>query len=425
MNSTGCSKRLSATSAHNAVTAHRGRSSRRTDCCLKIRIQPAMRSPNGCRATSAAVAHTVRSRNPFSRLLKSIDKRNSYLTQLFKPFQPFQPFKPPDESRFHKMSFTYSIRYLSSTLLTVGVLCAAGNSSAADKIRISVTNFNMSFLPAELAVKKGFFKEEGLETEIIRMNANVAVAALAGGDTDYTMIFGSVVRAAIRGLPVRVVSSLIDGSTHALVARPEFKSVKELKGKTLGVQAYGASDHIAAMMMFKKLGIDPEKDIKVVALGPASGRLAGLKEGVVEVAVISPPGDAEARQLGFRVLARANELFSFPFVGVGTQVKKIREKPDEVKRTIKAFVKANRYLRQNREGTIQTLVEWGRTTPELAAAAYDSSYKVYNMDGAIPDDGLRAVIDQAVKDLKVNREISPNEVADLSPLREAQRELNI
>src|SRR6185312_14674408 len=199
-----------------------------------------------------------------------------------------------------------------SILLTAAFFCGVSDDAvAADKIRISVTNFNMSFLPSGLAVRKGFFKEEGLEAEVIRMNANVAVAALASGDVDYTMIFGSVVRAAIRGLPVRVVASFIDGSTHALIARPEFKSVKELKGKTLGVQAYGATDHISAMMMLKKFGIDPDREIKAVALGPASGRLAALKEGVVDVAVVSPPADEEAKQLGFRILARAFELFTF------------------------------------------------------------------------------------------------------------------
>jgi len=170
---------------------------------------------------------------------------------------------------------------------------------AIDKIRISVTNFNMSFLPSGLAVKRGFFKEEGIEAEVIRMNANVAITALASGDTDYTMIFGSVVRAAIRGLPVRVVASLIDGSTHALIARPEFKSARELKGKTLGVQAYGATDHVAASMMLKNLGLDPDKEIKVVALGSAAARVSALKESVVDVAVISPPADEEGRKLGF------------------------------------------------------------------------------------------------------------------------------
>jgi NitT/TauT family transport system substrate-binding protein len=309
--------------------------------------------------------------------------------------------------------------------LLIGLLASAPELSAADKIRISVTNFNMSFLPSGLAVRRGFFREEGIEAEVIRMNANVAINALASGDTDYTMIFGSVVRAAIRGLPMKVVASLIDGSTHALITRPEFKTAKDLRGKTLGIQAYGATDQVAAMMMLKHLGVDPEKEIKFVALGPAAGRLAALKEGVVEVAVISPPGDEEGRKMGFNVLARAYELFSFPFVGLGTNTRKIKERPDEVKRTIKALIKANRFIRQNREGTIQTLVEWGRTTPALAAAAYDSAFRVYNLDGSIPDEGLLAVIEQAVKESKPARSIGPNDVADLTPLREAQKELGI
>ena len=260
---------------------------------------------------------------------------------------------------------------------------------------------------------------------MIRMNANVAVSAVASADVDYTLVFGSVVRAAIRGLPVKVVASFIDGSTHALVGRPEFRSVKELKNKTLGIQAHGASDHVAAMMIFRHFGIDPEREIKTVALGSASARLAALREGVIDVAVISPPADEEGRKLGFNILARAYELFTFPFVGLGTNTRKIKEKPDEVKRTLKALIKANRFIRQNREGTIQTLIEWGRTTPELAAAAYDSSWKVFNMDGSIPEDGMRSVIEQAVKEGKVTREVSAGEVWDLGPLRDAQRELGI
>jgi NitT/TauT family transport system substrate-binding protein len=308
-------------------------------------------------------------------------------------------------------------------LFLIGV--SPGTAPAADKIRISVTNFNMSFLPSGLALKRGFFNEEGLEAEVIRMNANVAIAALAGGDVDYTMVFGSVVRAAIRGLPVRVVASFIDGSTHALIARPEFKTVKELKGRTMGVQAYGATDHVAAMMMLKHFGLDPDKDIRTVALGSAAARLAALKEGIVDVAVIAPPADEEAKKLGFSVLTRAYEVFKFPFVGLGTQVKKIQERPDEVKRTLKALIKANHYLLQNREGSIQTLTEWGRTDRALAAAAYDSSVKVFNMDGNIPEDGLRAVVEQAKQDAKLTRDIPLSEVSDLTLLREAQKELGV
>ncbi|HEX9453196.1 MAG TPA: ABC transporter substrate-binding protein [Candidatus Binatia bacterium] len=305
-------------------------------------------------------------------------------------------------------------------------LCLDGSPlGAAEKIRIAVTNFNMSFLPAGIAVKKGFFKDEGLDAEVIRMNANIAIAALAGGDIDYTMIFGSVVRAAIRGLPMKVVASFIDGSTHALIVRPEIKTVRDLKGKTVGLQAFGATDHIAGMMMLKKFGVDPEKDVKMLALGPASARLAALRESVVDGVVISPPGDAEAKNLGFTVLTRAYEVFSFPFVGLGTHLRKLKERPGEVKRTIKALIRANRFLRENREGTIQILTEWGRTTPELAAAAYDSSWKVYSADGTIPEEGLLAVIDQAVKESKLTREVAVGEVADVALLREVQKEMGI
>jgi NitT/TauT family transport system substrate-binding protein len=297
--------------------------------------------------------------------------------------------------------------------------------SAAEKIRIAVTNFNMSFLSAGIASKKGFFKDEGIDAEVIRMNGNIAIAALAAGDIDYTMIFGSVVRAAIRGLPMKVVASFIDGSTHALITRPEFKSVRDLKGKTVGLQAFGTTDHIAGMMMLKKFGIDPDKDVKLLALGPAPARLAALKEGVVEAVVISPPGDAEAKNLGFNVLSRAYEVFSFPFVGLGTNLRKLKERPVEVKRTIKALIRANRFIRENRDGTIQILADWGRTTPELAAAAYDSSWKVFNLDGSIPEEGLLAVIDQAVKESKLTRDVPASEVSDTTWLREAQRELGI
>ena len=80
------------------------------------------------------------------------------------------------------------------------------DAGAAEKVRISVTNYNMSYLAAGVAAKKGFFKEEGLDPEIIRMNFNVAMSALINGEVDYTMIFGSVVRAAMRGIPVKVVA---------------------------------------------------------------------------------------------------------------------------------------------------------------------------------------------------------------------------
>lgn len=234
---------------------------------------------------------------------------------------------------------------------------------AQDKIRVSISSTDVSFLSGGVALKKGFFKEEGFEAEVIRMNANVSMTALATGDTDYTMLFGSVVRVALRGLPVRVVACALDSSTHTLISRPELKSVKDLRGKTLGVSTIGATADVAARMMIKHYGIDPDREIKILPLGPTQARFAALKEGIIEVTVISPPADVEAKKIGFNVLARAYELFSFPFSGLAANVKKIREKPDEVKRIVKALIKANQYIRANRGGHHSGLDGMGQERP--------------------------------------------------------------
>ena len=173
-------------------------------------------------------------------------------------------------------------------------LVVSGNSAAADKVRLSISAIDVSFLTAGLALKRGIFRDEGLDVELIRMNANVSVTALSTTDIDYTMVFSSVVRGALRGMPMRVVASYMDSSTHLLIARPEFKTIRDLKGKTLAVSTFGATSEVAAKMMIKHGGLDPEKEIKTIPLGVERARYAALKEGIVEVAVLSPPTDSDA-----------------------------------------------------------------------------------------------------------------------------------
>ena len=305
------------------------------------------------------------------------------------------------------------------------VLLVWASISAAEKIRVSVTNYNMSYLAAGVAAKRDFFKEEGLDVEIVRMNANVAMSSLISGDVDYTMIFASVIRAAMRGIPLKVIAVLIDSPPYAFIARPEITAMKALKGKTVGIGVYGSSNDIIARMMLERSGIDPDKETKLVAFGSDGARFAALKEGLVEAAIIAPPADAQARKLGLNVLARANDLFKFPHIGLGTTNKKLQERNEEVVRVIRAFIKANRFVRDHRQEAINVLMEWGRTQKEDAVASYDSTWQVFSPDGTMPDDGMRLVVDDAQKALKVNRSFAINEVADAGPLREAQRSLGI
>jgi NitT/TauT family transport system substrate-binding protein len=307
----------------------------------------------------------------------------------------------------------------------VSAFTISHQSYGADKTRIAVTNFNLSYLPVGVAIKRGFFKDEGLDVEVIRMNTPNTLTAMITGDVGYTLLFGSVVRAALRGLPIRAVASLLDSPTYALIARPEYKTLKELRGKTVGIANFGGTDEVLSKLIFKAQGIDVERELKFIALGTDRARLAALKEGLVDVAIISPPGDTLGRQMGFNVLTRAYENFNFPFLGIGTNLKSLKEKPQEVRRVTKSLIRANRLIREDKEGAVRVLVDWAKIEREHAVASYDSAWKVFSPDGTIQPDGLRLVLEQAKTELKLTRDVPLSEIVDSAPLLEAQRELGI
>src|SRR5437773_11082793 len=313
------------------------------------------------------------------------------------------------------------MKKLLATLLTMILFESAGD--AADKVRISMTGFAGQFMTFPLAQKRGFLKEEGIEAEIIRIAAAAGRAALASGEVDYsTGIGGTAIGGALSGVPIKVVACFVPAPVLALVARPEIKSVQALKGKTVAVLIFGGVAHFAARAVVKHFGLDPEKDLKYLAVGPPDARFAALSQGLVDAAVLGPPLDFEARKQGLNILARANDIFVFPETGLVTSVKKIQEKPDEIKRVSRAGIKANRYIRANRDGTIQFLIEWLKLNREIATATYDSVVKVYDDDISLCDKGLRLVIDETKKTMKLSRDIPYSEIADLSILGEAQRE---
>ena len=297
-------------------------------------------------------------------------------------------------------------------------------AQAADKIRISMTGFAGQFMTFPLAQKRGFLKEEGFEAEVLRIAAAAGRAALTNGDVNYsTDIGGTAIGGALSGIPIRVVACFVPAPVLALVARPEFKTIPSLKGKTVAILIAGGVAHFAARAIVRQGGLDSEKDLKYLAVGPPDARYAALSQGLVEAAVLGPPLDFQARKEGYNILARADEVIVFPETGLVASVKKIQERPDEIKWVIRAGIKANRYIRGNRDGTVQFLTEWLRLSRDSAGTTYDSVVKVYNEDPNTCDKGLRLVVDETKKTIKLTREVPYSEVADLAILREAHREL--
>ena len=311
--------------------------------------------------------------------------------------------------------------YLAAILM---IFVLKPTAQAADKIRIGMPNDAGQFtLP--LAHKRGYLRDEGFDAELITITGPVANVALANGDIDYFTGFGSAIRAMIQGqLPTRIVACYRPVAHFVLVTRPEIKTIKELKGKTIGASPGTAPDLVARLMM-KHFGFEPDKDIKFIGSPGGETALHRMSQKQIDGQVMPVPWDYRSRKLGLNILARAEDLFTYPISGLITQTRKIKERPDEIRRVIKAGIKANRYIHANRDGTIEVLMSTYRLDKEAATALYGSLVKGFNDDGNLPEEGLRRLIDDIKSVTKVDREIAFSEVSDISILREAQRDLGI
>jgi ABC-type nitrate/sulfonate/bicarbonate transport system substrate-binding protein len=324
----------------------------------------------------------------------------------------------------HCMTGSRHWTLLFSLIVFIGSVSATSITDAQDRVRISFSSVSDSYLYGAVAFNKGFFREEGLNAELIRMGGGVAVTALANGDTDYTLMFSQIIQAALSGLPLKVLASFTDNSTGLLVSKPGLKTIKEMQGKSVAISSFGAGAHVTADLMLRSAGMNPD-DVKFVALGAELARFAALENGVVDAAILNPSTAFKAERLNFKIIARAYELFTFPYAGLGATEKKIREKPEEIKRVIKALLKGTRYIRENREGAIQVMMDWARVDRQTATDLYEPISNISSSDGSIPEKGLRLAIDHAKKRMKLDREFSVTEVADVSILKDVQRELKL
>jgi len=300
------------------------------------------------------------------------------------------------------------------------------SAEAAEKVRLAYSAGTSSLLFL-LAHKKGLLKAEGVEADVIRMTGNIPVAALVSGEIDYHTVLGTSVRGAIQGLPLRVVAAYGEGGGWVLISRANIKSVLELKGKVIAVGNPGSGPDTNGRVMVKSFGLEPDRDVKFVAAaeGLPEGRLLRVQQGFIDATVVPIPADLSAKKMGLNVIARSYEIYKPTTFGLVTTTKKIKEKRDEVKRMIVAGIKASRYIRANRDASIQSLMELFKTDREMAGANYEYLSKTLNDNGSPTDNGFRLLMEEIKESAKVNRDVSFSEVSDFSILREAQRDLGI
>src|SRR6185436_8342416 len=142
--------------------------------------------------------------------------------------------------------------------------------TSPERIRISYSSGGMTSIDLFIARDKKYFQEQRLNAELIRMSANLAISAGIAGEIDVLGSIGSAIRSIQRGAPLRVVSVTLRRPLFFLVARPEYNSVKDLKGKTMGIVTFGGSQHTTAKRMLALSGINADKDLTSIQVGEES-----------------------------------------------------------------------------------------------------------------------------------------------------------
>ena len=284
------------------------------------------------------------------------------------------------------------------------------------KIRIAYSSRSNTITPLYIAASKGFFREEGLEVELIQVSPRLGAIAVMNGDVSFTTSFVSTFRGILQGLPLKVILIALKKGMYFLVVRPEIKDIQDLKGKKLGVATVRGTDQLVAEELLRSKGFNPAL-VQQLVIGETPLRAQALASGAVQAVSVSPPYDLMLQQMGYKVLAGPPEV-GMPASGLFTSDRLLKENPQMVKRTLRALIKANRFIADNRQETIAVMLKWLPQTPDVAARSYDLELKAITLDGQMTDAEMDSLIERLGEKKKLL-----DEVRDFSPVRQAIKEL--
>jgi ABC-type nitrate/sulfonate/bicarbonate transport system substrate-binding protein len=298
--------------------------------------------------------------------------------------------------------------------------------STLERVKIAVSSRGIAFIDLYIAQDRGFFREEGLNAELVQVSANVAAAALVSGELDALGAVGLAARASQSGLPIKVLAVTGHRALFWLVSRPEFKSIAALKGTNLGITSRNGSQHLVANRLLSVGGLDPAKDVATVVIGGAPALLQALLAGSIQVTALSPPTIIVARdKFKVNILADTPKDFVSTQGGFAVSDKNLGDKRDLVRRMMRARSKAYRYFHENEKGTSETLAKYTKLDLATAVETYRLSRFGFTANGVLTDTDVETLLKQDAKTLGLGQPASAPKVFDFSVQRETNRELGI
>lgn len=289
-------------------------------------------------------------------------------------------------------------------------------------VRIAYAGISIGAMVPALAIDKGFFQQEGMQIEFIAMQPSTGIAALTTGEIDYTTTASTAFGAALRGLPVKILMFYVQRPYHAIVAQKGFKSIYDLRGKTIATAAPGGAAYEVPRIIIEHYGMKPDKDVRLIFVGGGtiSERLAQLEAGRFDATVLSPPLLYQAEQKGLPILATAHELTEYPQQGIALSSATLKSNPDQVKQVIRVFLRSLSFIRERRNETVSFMRRWLKIDERVAEKSYEMVRQTFSWDGEVSSKALEKQIEIAKQTAKATKEISVSDIVDFRLLREVR-----
>lgn len=309
--------------------------------------------------------------------------------------------------------------------ILVGVLCITHVTDAAEsRVRVAIPSESMAQIAFYVGIEKGYYKQEGLNVELILMQAPVANLSLIGGDVNFSTVPAAALNAALRGAPLRVIYSTFYRPMHWLYARPQIRNIKDLKNRRIGVDGRGGAMELLVREILDKNGVIDEKNTPLLALGVQSNRFIALESGVVDATILTFPLSFTAETAGF------HQLVSFLEQGdmvqlAGTLV--LREPvadPSVVEKFLRGTMKGLLFARANRAETAAILGQRIKIKNDLSLRIYDLARPGMSSDGTVREDLQKKVLDQTVQMVGLKQSPPAQKFFDFSVVKKIRAELD-
>lgn len=292
---------------------------------------------------------------------------------------------------------------LSGVIALITLVSSAAAQSPPDKITLGTITLSLNNLPIYVAQDRGFFTKEKLFVEAVVLNASTrAIPALIGGSTQISASSAmTTIRAIEKGAALKIVGGLINAPVYDLFASPKYKSIKALRGQTIGVTGLITSDTILMKEMLKANGLEYPRDYGMLAIGGTPERWLAMQSGNVAAGILSPPFTFSAEETGFVNLgstAKYTPNFTQTVLNVRTEWG--QEKRGVLIRFLRAVVKASDFIHTQKEETVQIIAKRFKFNDKHSEASWN--YFVANhaipRDGDINAKGMDKVLQLLVED---------------------------